>query len=114
KANLLTKITDGLGNEVSLDWEPLSATDLGSSAPTGFEPKARGPYVVASVARNDGVGGTYSVSTAYHSPLGRVGGGFAGFKSTVMLDSRTLKTVGHTYKFGKYVTGLLTNVKKEL
>jgi YD repeat-containing protein len=111
KSDLLARITDGLKNYAALRWEPLSATAAGGGAPTDFERVVRGRYLLEQVTRNDGIGGSYSLSSVYRMPLAYVGlvsagGAFAGFKSVVTTDSRSGDKTTHTYTFNKY-TGVL-------
>lgn len=96
RQELVTDITDGLGNRASFDY----ALDAVGSCYTGESPAATAGvhlrprhgkrYVVCGLISTDGVGGEYTISYDYHNarvnPQGR---GFAGFARRQVTDSRT-------------------------
>jgi RHS repeat-associated protein len=100
--DLVSGITDGLGNSVNLTYAPISDSSVYTAgSPLGYpyvnvtEPL----YVVKNVLATDGVGGTYNVSEAYAGArLELKGRGFVGFATRKETDGRTGISTTWTYR----------------
>ncbi|MGH8225505.1 MAG: hypothetical protein ACRER1_05070, partial [Gammaproteobacteria bacterium] len=111
--DLVTQVTDGLGNYHSPDWVPLSNTTTVSAAATFDNPFAitrRGLPIVASYHANDGAGGSYTMSYHYDSPARVVSGGFLGFQSVATTDGRSNDTTTATWLINPYQAHLISDV----
>lgn len=90
--DLLTEIEDGLGNYNNFSWVPLSNSTIVQDTPpiaSGFELDRRGQYILSSDKKNNGIGGTYTLSYDYGAPIENPGVGLAGINKIVESDSRT-------------------------
>ncbi|HET7629787.1 MAG TPA: toxin TcdB middle/N-terminal domain-containing protein, partial [Candidatus Saccharimonadales bacterium] len=107
--DLVTKITDGLGNYFAPSYRPLTSSvyTKGSGA-TYPDVDIQAPlYVVDAYDANDPSGGTYTVS--YHYSGARInleGRGFLGFATVQASDNRNNVTVTTDYKQSYPAIGL--------
>jgi RHS repeat-associated protein len=91
EADLLRTATDGFGNSVTFNYQPLTANVYSKLSDASFpEQDYQGPlYVVSSLDASNGVGGSYTKTFSYTGArVHRQGRGFEGFWLTVTRDSR--------------------------
>lgn len=102
QADLLTGVTDGLGNTVAISYGDMITTDAYTAGSGASYPQAdlMAPMpLVTTVTRNDGIGGTYDVSYNYLQARANLHGrGFLGFGEVKVTDSRTSITTTTTYR----------------
>ena len=101
-ADVVTQISDGLGNTFSPQYVTLNNPASGYIEGTGSVYPVQdvdGPiWVVSSYQASDGVGGTYTKSYSYTGAEDEVTGrGYLGFASLSMNDSRNNITVTDTF-----------------
>ncbi|HKI73443.1 MAG TPA: VCBS repeat-containing protein, partial [Pseudomonadales bacterium] len=106
--DLLNQVVDGFGNINTLTWEPLSSDNVSvSNSWSGtFEIARRGHYLLASDQRNDGIGGSYTLSYNYDTPLTQAGVGFAGIYQVTATDGRDNETTTHLYRINKFASAI--------
>ncbi len=103
--DLVTDITDGLGNYDQPDWISLAESDTVQETftpGTSFEATHRGHYVVSDYQANDGTGGSYTMSYVYDTPERYVAGGFLGFAAITATDGRDGHTTRSTWGINQY------------
>lgn len=93
RSELLTSVTDGLGNTWRPEYSPLATfagyTHNGSDAADQYLMRGGALHVVSKYTSNDGVNGEYTMSYAYTSGrMSRLGRGFLGFEKVRATDSR--------------------------
>ncbi len=90
--DLLTHVTDGYGNTVSVAYAPLTASDVHTKTSGAAFPEQewQDPMtVVTEHTASDGIGGTYSVDHSYEGARWhRQGRGFEGFYRHTTIDDR--------------------------
>lgn len=114
--NLLTKVTDGMGNTTEVEYKYLSDASV-------FTPGTNSEYplasvgstwpVVASVSTPNGIGGTDVTSYAYeHALFHKMGRGMLGFEKVKTYDKTHDVTTVSEYEVNKdkYVIGLKSNL----
>lgn len=117
-SDLLSTITDGLGNITTISYKPLSSggplyvKDTNAAYPLM---DVQGPlYVVSRVDTADGIGGIYSVTFSYAgAKADHNGRGFLGFRERIKTDLRTniVETTTHRQDF-PYLTVISEETKK--
>lgn len=93
RPNLLTSVTDGLGNTWRPEYAPLASfagyTHGGSGGADQYLMRGGALHVVSKYTTNDGINGEYTMSYAYTSGrMNRLGRGFLGFEKVRATDSR--------------------------
>lgn len=93
RSDLLTSVTDGLGNTWRPEYSPLATfagySHGGSDGADQYLMRGGALQVVGKYTANDGIGGEYTMSFAYASGrMNRLGRGFLGFEKVRATDSR--------------------------
>lgn len=112
--DLVTSITDGLGNTYKPQYVSLSASGgvytEGTGAVYPMQDVQIPMQVVASYQASDGIGGQYTVSYSYVNGEQEVTGrGFLGFGTRTVTDSRNGVSVSDSYDQSYPFIGNLTN-----
>lgn len=99
RSELLTSVTDGLGNTWRPEYSPLGRfagyTHAGSDGADQYLMRGGALHVVSRYTSNDGIGGEYAVEFAYaNGRLNRLGRGFLGFEKVRATDSRYAAAYG--------------------
>jgi RHS repeat-associated protein len=112
--NLLTAVTDGLGAQTLINYEPLTNSAVyqpSGSIPANGQAVQNSTYVVSNVYEPDGIGGTYAINYNYTGAARDLQGrGFLGFSEVVRKDaihnSQLLTYYGQAYPYIGYANNV--------
>ena len=117
--HLMTLITDGLGNEIEIDYKPTTDTTVHTQLSDATYPQidiANASHVVSQVTQPDGIGGDAVQNYSYTGfKFERGGRGSLGFKEVEVEDvnqktrsvttySQTYPTIGRVLESESYIT----------
>lgn len=102
-SNLITSITDGIGNNTKISYQPITYTEdelgstfytKGNSAVSPIVDYQAPLYCVKSVSTSDGIGGTSTTKYSYEEArMHKTGKGFLGFKKQTSINSAIDKKI---------------------